>query len=137
MNKQRRIETQLFLAQQDVEAALLLAANNNRYAAFHCQQASEKLIKALLDAEGSSSGRSITSTCSSTGYRTPSLGRLSCGDWRSTAPMPPRFRYAKPAGGLMPAPDPATVIKDAREIGLLIDKARTELVGATKSRGGS
>jgi hypothetical protein len=31
MSKQRRIETQLFLAQQDVEAATLLAASNNRY----------------------------------------------------------------------------------------------------------
>jgi HEPN domain-containing protein len=52
MSKQRRIETQLFLAQQDVDAALVLAASNNRYAAFHCQQASEKLIKALLDHRG-------------------------------------------------------------------------------------
>ena len=52
MSKQRRIETQLFLADEDVEAALVLAARSNRYAAFHCQQASEKLIKALLDHRG-------------------------------------------------------------------------------------
>jgi hypothetical protein len=52
MSKQRRLETQLFLAQEDVEASLILAAKNNRYAAFHCQQAAEKLIKALLDNRG-------------------------------------------------------------------------------------
>jgi hypothetical protein len=32
MSSLRRIETQLFLAQQDVAAALLLAAKDNRYA---------------------------------------------------------------------------------------------------------
>ena len=52
MSTERRIATQLELADQDVEAAILLAQHGNRYAAFHCQQASEKLIKAVLDRRG-------------------------------------------------------------------------------------
>ena len=46
------------------------------------------------------------------------------------SPYATTFRYAKPAGGLMPAPDPAAVTKDAREIGALIDKARIEVAAA-------
>lgn len=133
MSRQRRVETQLFLAQQDVEAALLLAASNNRYAAFHCQQASEKLIKALLDARGIEFGAEH--------HLDVLVDKLSDADpWKPVlrplekhSPYATTFRYAKPAGGLMPAPDPVTVITDAREIGRLIDKARAE-IGVTAGR---
>ncbi len=129
MSKQRRVETQLFLAREDVEAALLLAAHDNRYAAFHCQQASEKLIKALLDHRGIEFGAEH--------HLDVLVDKLADGDpWKPVlrrlekySPYATTFRYAKPAGGLMPAPDAATVAKDAREIGVLIDKARNE-VGA-------
>ena len=134
MSKQRRIETPLFLAQQDVEAALLLAASNNRYAAFHCQQASEKLIKALLDARGLEFGAEH--------HLDVLVDRLPDSDpWKPVlralekySPYATTFRYAKPAGGLMPAPDPAAVTKDAREIGQLIERARIE-VGVVPRKG--
>jgi hypothetical protein len=48
MSVPRRIVAFLDLAAQDAEAARTLAATNNRYAAYHCQQAVEKLIKAVL-----------------------------------------------------------------------------------------
>ena len=48
MSVPRRIVAFLDLATQDAEAARTLAATNNRYAAYHCQQAAEKLIKAVL-----------------------------------------------------------------------------------------
>ncbi len=129
MSKQRRIETQLFLAQEDVDAALLLATKNNRYAAFHCQQAAEKLIKALLDHRGIEFGAEH--------HLDVLVDKLSDADpWKPVlrglekySPYATTFRYAKPAGGLMPAPDPAVVAKDAHEIGELIKKARIE-VGA-------
>ena len=129
MTKQRRVETQLLLAQQDVDAALLLAANNNRYAAFHCQQAAEKLIKALLDARGIEFGAEhhldvLVDKRPDADPWKPVLRPL-----EKYSPYATTFRYAKPAGGLMPAPDPAVVTKDARAIGELVDKARTE-VGA-------
>jgi HEPN domain-containing protein len=46
--KKDRLGALLYLAEQDADAAKLLAAHGNRYAAYHCQQAVEKLIRALL-----------------------------------------------------------------------------------------
>ena len=48
MSVARRIVAFLDLAVQDVDAAKTLASTRNRYAAYHCQQAAEKLIKAVL-----------------------------------------------------------------------------------------
>ena len=42
--KEERLRALLYLAEQDTEAAKLLAARDNHYAAYHCQQAAEKLI---------------------------------------------------------------------------------------------
>ena len=56
MSVQRRIAAFLDLAEQDIDAARTLAATNNRYAAYHCQQAAEKLIKAVLLHRGFASG---------------------------------------------------------------------------------
>lgn len=47
-SKRARLRALLHLAEQDTEAARLLAASGNHYAAYHCQQAAEKLIRALL-----------------------------------------------------------------------------------------
>jgi HEPN domain-containing protein len=46
MSVTRRITAFLDLEVQDVDAAKTLASTRNRYAAYHCQQAAEKLIKA-------------------------------------------------------------------------------------------
>ena len=46
--KKERLRALLYLAEQDTDAARLLAAHGNHYAAYHCQQAAEKLIRALL-----------------------------------------------------------------------------------------
>ncbi len=48
MNAPRRVDALLTLADEDVAAAVALAGIGNRYAAYHCQQAVEKLIKAVL-----------------------------------------------------------------------------------------
>lgn len=56
MSVTRRINAFLDLAEQDVHAAKTLAVANNRYAAYHCQQAIEKLIKAVLLRRGIASG---------------------------------------------------------------------------------
>jgi len=53
MSVPRRISAFLDLPAQDVEAARTLAATRNRYAAYHCQQAAEKLIKAVSYIVGS------------------------------------------------------------------------------------
>src|SRR5690242_2022181 len=56
MSARRRIESFLDLAAADAAAALLLAASQNRYAAYHVQQAVEKLVKAVLVFRGTEAG---------------------------------------------------------------------------------
>ena len=46
MSVEKRVAAYLELATKDVEAAELLVAGGNRYAAYHVQQAVEKLTKA-------------------------------------------------------------------------------------------
>jgi HEPN domain-containing protein len=46
--KKDRLRALLYLAEHDTDAARVLAAHGNHYAAYHCQQAAEKLIRALL-----------------------------------------------------------------------------------------
>jgi HEPN domain-containing protein len=56
MSVEKRCTAYLKLATKDVEAAELLVAGANRYAAYHVQQAVEKLTKALLLAKGIEAG---------------------------------------------------------------------------------
>ena len=52
MSAERVIANTLRLAQADLDAAELLHAGKNRYAVYHCEQAAEKIIKAVLTSEG-------------------------------------------------------------------------------------
>src|SRR6186713_2292642 len=52
MSAERVIANTLRLAQADLDAAKLLHAGKNRYAIYHCEQAAEKIIKAVLTSEG-------------------------------------------------------------------------------------
>ena len=126
MNR-RKIATQLELAEQDAQAAQLLAQHGNRYAAFHCQQAAEKLIKAILDQRGIEYGGEhhldvLVDRLADDDPWKPILRKLE----RHT-PYATTFRYAKPSGGLMPAPDPKVSMKDAAELQELIGRARADL----------
>jgi len=56
MSGKKRIAAYLELATKDAEAAGLLLAGGNRYAAYHVQQAVEKITKALLLARGIEGG---------------------------------------------------------------------------------
>lgn len=50
------IANNLRLARQDLDGARLLAASANRNAIYLCEQAAEKIIKAVLTAEGKHAG---------------------------------------------------------------------------------
>ena len=52
MSAERVIANTLRLAQAELDAAELLHAGKNRYAVYHCEQAAEKVIKAVLTSEG-------------------------------------------------------------------------------------
>jgi len=56
MSVEKRVVAYLELATKDVEAAELLVAGGNRYAAYHVQQAVEKLTKGALLAKGIEAG---------------------------------------------------------------------------------
>ena len=127
MSVPRRIAAFLDLAAQDVDAARTLAATNNRYAAYHCQQAAEKLIKAVLLHRGIESG---------TEHRLDVLvDDLPDSDpWKSRlrpletySPYATTYRYPTPGGRIVAAPDMTQVAVDAVAIEALIKDARASL----------
>lgn len=127
MSVPRRIVAFLDLAVQDVEAARTLAVTNNRYAAYHCQQAAEKLIKAVLLHRDIESG---------TEHRLDVLvDELPDADpWKSKlrpleiySPYATTYRYPTPGGRIVAAPDPARVAVDANVIEALVEEARAGL----------
>lgn len=56
MSVEKRVAAYLELASKDAEAVELLMAGGNRFAAYHLQQAVEKIVKALLLAKGIEAG---------------------------------------------------------------------------------
>ena len=74
MSAEKQIPSYLTLAEDDVKAADLLATASNRYAAYHVQQAIEKLLKAVLVERGIQPGLSTALTCCST-----SSSPMTCG----------------------------------------------------------
>ena len=52
MSAERIIANTIRLAHADLEAAKLPHAGKNRYAIYQCEQAAEKIIKAVLTSEG-------------------------------------------------------------------------------------
>ena len=114
----------LVLAREDLKVARSLVVISPRHAAFHAQQAAEKVAKALLTAEGIPFGR------------THSLGQLALRfpdghPWRPrflgldrVSPYATMFRYPNDAtGALPPSPDPDQLARDLDEIARLIPAA--------------
>ncbi|MCC6739471.1 MAG: HEPN domain-containing protein [Planctomycetia bacterium] len=124
----RRVESFLDLAAADAAAALVLAASKNRYAAYHCQQAVEKLVKAVLLHRGKEAGVEH--------HLDVLIAKLADTDtWKSKlkpfetySPFATAWRYPAPGGRLPKVPDPADVASDATKIEALIVEARGELL---------
>lgn len=128
MSEHRRIVSLLSLAEQDVAAAKVLSSADNRYAAYHCQQAAEKLVKAVL------LGRNIESGVE---HRLNVLiEKMPDSDpWKAAlrpldiyTPYATTFRYPTPGGRIPSAPPPEETQADAERIAALIERARDELV---------
>jgi HEPN domain-containing protein len=95
----------LALAEEDVAAARVLSREKNRYAAYHCQQASEKLVKAILLARNIESG--VEHRLDVLVEKIPESD-----PWKTVlrpldiyTPYATTFRYPAPAGGY-PRPRP-------------------------------
>ena len=110
MSVEKRFTAYLELAAKDAEAAELLVAGGTRYAAYHVQQAIEKLTKALLLAEGVEAGIE---------HRLEELFKRLPPESEWTARLIPfagysayatAFRYPTP-GGRIPADPPADALR--------------------------
>ena len=107
----------------------MLAAHGNHYAAYHCQQAAEKLIRALLLQHDIEPGL---------GHHLDVLiGKLPESEpWKAKlmvlhkyTPYATTYRYATSGGRVPASPDAAGVMADAAHIAELIADARKLLVG--------
>ena len=132
MSADRRVDAFLRLAVADLDAAEVLARIGNHYAAYHLQQAVEKLEKALLLRRGIEAGIE---------HRLELLAaRLPPGDaWHERleefleySAYGTSFRYPMP-GGAIPHEPPATeVLTDVVTLRALVGLARAEPSGPTK-----
>jgi HEPN domain-containing protein len=130
--KKERLKALLYLAQQDTDAARLLAAHDNHYAAYHCQQAAEKLIRALLLQHDIEPGLDH--------HLDVLIGKLSDGEpWKARltplhkyTPYATTYRYATSGGRVPASPDAAGVAADAAHIADLIADARLQLVADSR-----
>ena len=128
MSEERRIAAFLVVADADIEAARALAKIVNRNAAYLCQQAAEKLIKAVLH------GRRIEF---GTEHRLDVLlDKLPANDaWKarlkpleSLTPFATTYRYPTPGGRIPAAPDSPVLEAQIALIETLLKIARSELL---------
>jgi HEPN domain-containing protein len=127
--KRERLSALLYLAAQDTEAAKLLATHDNHYAAYHCQQAAEKLIRVLLLHHDIEPGLDH--------HLDILVGKLPEDEpWKAKlaplhkyTPYATTYRYATSGGRVPTSPEAGGVASDATHISALIADARRQFVG--------
>jgi HEPN domain-containing protein len=127
MSAARRIAAFLTLADEELNAARILAGGAPRQAAYYVQQAAEKTARALLTAAGVPFGTGhnlgLMASALPTGH--PLKQRLAGLDRHSGAAT--LYRYPSPVGRLPPPPDVAAVNADIADVASFIDEVRTFL----------
>jgi HEPN domain-containing protein len=117
-------ESFIALAREDLDVAHRIVSSHPRVAAFHLQQAAEKLLKAVLSAEG------ITF---SAGHQLGQLAQLLPNDhlWRADlmafdryTPFATATRYPMPGGGMPRTPPKAQIEASLKEVGSVVDEIR-------------
>jgi HEPN domain-containing protein len=127
--KKERLRALLYLAEQDTEAAKLLAAHDNHYAAYHCQQAAEKLIRVLLFHHDIEPGldHHLDVLVAKLPEDEPWKARLA--PLHKYTPYATTYRYATSGGRVPTSPEASGVAADAAHILALIADARSQFVG--------
>ena len=126
MSAPRRLSAFFHLIEQDIEAAETLAQKKNHYAGYHCQQAVEKLMKALLLHQGIESGIEhqlyvvIEKFPKDSGWRQELTPLLKYSGYATT------FRYPTPGGRVPPPPAEEEVLADLTVLRRLLAKAKAE-----------
>jgi HEPN domain-containing protein len=127
MSVEKRVLAFLQLAEEDVNAAELLLAGKNRYAAYHLQQATEKLIKAVLLARRGEAG--VEHRIETLLERLPGEDswRVRLSPFEIYSAYATTFRYPTPGGRIPQDPGEEDVRRDALALRGLLAAARSEL----------
>lgn len=128
MSAERIIANTLRLAHADLEAARLLHAGKNRYAIYHCEQAAEKIIKAVLTSEGIHAN--IKHQLDEMVKQLPDANPLKSllKEIEHLAAYATTYRYATTSGNIKPAPDDATLEADMAGVNAAFAAATARLV---------
>lgn len=129
VRKRARIAAMLHLAAEDAKAAKLLAASSNHYAAYHCQQAAEKLIRSVLIHHEIEPGLDHHLDILMSKLPDSEPWKAVLAPLHKFTPYATTYRYATPGGRVPSAPDPAGIGADADHLAALLAKARKELAG--------
>lgn len=127
MSADRRIAAFLTLADEELNAARMLADGAPRQAAYWVQQAAEKATRALLTAAGIpfGTGHNFGLMASALPAAHPLKQRVGGLDRHSGAAT--LYRYPSPVGRLPPPPDAATVNADIADAEEFIAEVRAYL----------
>ena len=127
MSVARRIVGLLAIADEDARGAATLAHAKNRNAAYLCQQAAEKLVKAVLLHHGVEGGAEhhLDALVGKLPDDHPWKPRLRTLD--KYTPYATAYRYPGSSGRVPTAPDPKQVVDDAEQITKWIAEARKTL----------
>lgn len=131
------IANYLRVASQDLEGARVLAqANNNRNAVYLCEQAAEKIIRAVLTSEGAHAGNRhhLDEMVDLVPDANPIKGLLRAIE--HLAAFATAYRYPSPAGKVKPAPPAADLATYVREVELALNEAAARLGVALGSPNG-
>jgi HEPN domain-containing protein len=134
MSVEKRVAAYLELATKDAEAAELLLAGGNRYAAYHVQQSIEKITKALLLARSIEAGIEHRLEELFKRFVDEDVWPERLRPFAGYSAYATAFRYPTP-GGRIPADPPADALRrDISSLRELIAAARNELLGAAAGR---
>jgi HEPN domain-containing protein len=128
MKRDKRIAAFLTLAEEELQAARVLARPAPRQAAYYVHQAIEKATRALLEAAGVPFGRSHNIGEMAQHLPSDHPLKATAARFDRHSPAATRYRYPSETGRLIPAPLPEAVEADLAEVGAYLIEVR-RLVG--------
>jgi HEPN domain-containing protein len=117
-----RAESFISLARNDLELAKLVSARDPGNAAFHLQQAAEKLAKAVLDIEGIPSGATRMIGALAALLPADHVFRPDLAAFDRFSSYATSTRYPLPGGGLPRLPARDFLAEGIREVASLVDE---------------
>jgi HEPN domain-containing protein len=121
----RHVDSYITLAGEDLAAAATLINTHPRHAAFNVEQAAEKLLKAVLTAEGIHFPTSHHQLGALAALLPPDhLWRADLMAFDEFTSYATAMRYPTPGGGLPSGPDDAELKSGFQQVAVLLDEIR-------------